>query len=45
MSNLRIMKYILEIQVDQFENRISIYQEKYIKEVIERFKLENCKEV
>lgn len=43
MSDLGIMKYILGIQIDQLENRISIYQEKYIKEIIERFRLENCK--
>jgi hypothetical protein len=45
MTDLGEMTYFLGIEVRQKQDGIFICQEKYLKEILKRFKLEDCKEV
>ena len=42
MTDLGLMRYLLGIEVIQYEKRIFICQSKYIKDVLKRFKMINC---
>eukprot|EP00253_Pinus_taeda_P006143 PITA_06143 len=44
MTDMGLLKYFLEIEVDQNENGIFISQEKYANEVLERFNMQESKE-
>jgi len=43
MTDLGLMKYFLSIAVEQFEKGIFISQNKYSKELLKIFRMENCK--
>jgi len=43
MSMMGELKFFLEIQVNQFKDGVYVYQTKYTKELLEKFKLEDCK--
>ncbi len=45
MSLLGELNYFLGLQIHQKENGIFIFQSKYIKEMLKKFKLEDCKPV
>eukprot|EP00253_Pinus_taeda_P034873 PITA_34873 len=45
MSDLGLMKYFLGIEVEQSEKEIFICQNKYSKDLLKRFEMENCKPV
>ena len=41
--DMGLLRYFLGIKVEQNENKIFISQEKYVKEVLERFNMQDCK--
>ncbi|KAJ4716489.1 Retrovirus-related Pol polyprotein from transposon TNT 1-94 [Melia azedarach] len=43
MSDIRLMVYYLSIEVKQEEDEIFISQQRYTKEILKKFKMENCK--
>jgi hypothetical protein len=43
VTNLGLMKYFLGIEVDQSNHGIFISQQKYVVDVLEKFKMEKCK--
>jgi len=45
MTNLGLMKYFLGIQLKQTKGEIFITQEKYIHDLLKKFRLESCKPV
>ena len=45
MNDLRLMKFFLGIEVQQYESGIFISQSKYASEVLKRFNMSNCKTV
>jgi len=45
MTDLGLMKYFLGIQVKQTKGEIFITQEKYIHDLLKKFRLESCKPV
>jgi len=45
MTNNRLMSYFLGIEVKQRQNGIFISQKKYMKEILEKFKMSNCNPV
>ncbi|KAJ9674470.1 hypothetical protein PVL29_023803 [Vitis rotundifolia] len=45
MSNLGIMNYFLGMEIHQCNSGIFISQRKYVVDILEKFKLESCKEV
>jgi hypothetical protein len=42
MTDLGSMKYFLGLEIDQSENGIFISQKKYAKDVLKRFRMDNC---
>ena len=42
MTDLGLMKYFLGLEVQQEETGIFILQEKYVKDILKRFKMDNC---
>ena len=42
MTDLGLMKYFLGLEVQQEETEIFISQEKYAKDILKRFKMDNC---
>ena len=42
MTDMGLMSYFLGLEVNQLENRIFLSQEHYAKEVVKRFKMEEC---
>jgi Reverse transcriptase (RNA-dependent DNA polymerase) len=42
MTDLRLMKYFLGLEVKQHEKNIFVSQEAYAKEILKRFVMENC---
>ena len=45
MKNLGLMKYFLGIEVEQSEKRIFICQNKYARDLLKKFRMENYKPV
>jgi hypothetical protein len=45
MTDLGLMKYFLGIEVDQSDHGIFISQQKYVADVLKKFKMEKCKPV
>lgn len=45
MTNLGLMKYFLGIEVTQNDKGIFIFQSKYVKDILKRFRLINCSPV
>ena len=45
MTDLGLMKYFLGIKVEQSKKEIFICQNKYAKDLLKRFRMENCKPV
>jgi len=45
MSMMRELKFILEIQINQCNDGVYVHQSKYTKELLNKFKLEDCKEM
>ena len=45
MKNLRLMKYFLSIEVEKSEKGIFIFQNKYARDLLKRFKMDNYKHV
>ena len=45
MTDIRLMVYYLSIEVKQQENGIFISQEGYTKEILKKFKVNNCKPI
>lgn len=45
MTNLGLMKYFLGIEVEKSEQGIFIFQNKYAKDLLKIFRMENCKPV
>jgi len=43
MSKMGELSFLLELQVKQLKEGIFIHQEKYTKELVKKFGLENCK--
>ena len=43
MTNLRKMMHFLGMEVKQDKHGVFIYQKKYVKEILKRFQMENCK--
>jgi len=43
MSMMRELKFFLGIQVNQCEDGVYVHQTKYTKELLKKFKLEECK--
>jgi len=43
MSMLGELKFFLGIQINQCKDRVYVHQKKYTKELLKKFKLENCK--
>jgi hypothetical protein len=43
MTDLGLMKYFLGIEVEQSNHGIFISQQKYVAEVLKKFKMEKCK--
>jgi hypothetical protein len=43
MTNLRLMRYFLEIEVHQSKTSIFISQSKYVHEILKRFNMVNSK--
>ncbi|KAG6492152.1 hypothetical protein ZIOFF_047102 [Zingiber officinale] len=42
MTNLGLMRYLFGIEVQQREEEIFVSQEKYAKEILKKFSMENC---
>ncbi|KAF3660795.1 putative late blight resistance protein -like protein R1B-14-like [Capsicum annuum] len=45
MSDLDLVTYFLGMEITQGENEFFICQKKYTKEILKKFKMENCKEM
>ncbi len=45
MTDLGEMAYFLGIEIKQAQNEIFICQKKYLKEILKRFNMEECKSV
>lgn len=45
MTDLGLMTFFLGMEIKQAENEVFICQKKYAKEILKKFKLEECKEV
>ncbi|KAJ4724624.1 Retrovirus-related Pol polyprotein from transposon TNT 1-94 [Melia azedarach] len=45
MSDIGLMAYYLSIEVKQEEDEIFISQQRYTKEILKKFKMENCKPI
>ncbi|XP_055814581.1 uncharacterized mitochondrial protein AtMg00810-like [Solanum dulcamara] len=45
MSNLGFMTYFLGMEITQGKDEFFICQKKYAKEILKKFKMENCKEI
>jgi len=45
MTDLGLMKYFLGIEVTQSEDGIFIFQSKYAKDILKRFRMQNCKPI
>ncbi|XP_017614017.1 uncharacterized mitochondrial protein AtMg00810-like [Gossypium arboreum] len=45
MTDLGLMSFSLGMEIKQAEHEVFIYQKKYSKEILKKFKLEECKEV
>jgi len=45
MTNLWMMKYFLGIEIAQFEVGIFIFQSKYEKGILKRFRMVNCNQI
>jgi hypothetical protein len=45
MMNIDLMSYYLEIEIKQGKDIIFVNKEKFAKEVLEKFKMENCTRV
>ena len=45
MTDLGLMKYFLGIEVEQYEKGIFIFQNKYARDFLKRFKMDNFKHV
>ena len=45
MPNLGLMKYFLGIEVEKSEKGIFIFQNKYARDLLKRFRMDNCKHV
>ena len=45
MEDLGLMKYFLSIEVEQYEKWIFICQNKYARDLLKIFRMENCKPV
>ena len=45
MTNLGLLKFFLGLEVKQGETNIIISQEKYAKEILKKYKMENCNPV
>ena len=45
MSNLGLRKFFLGMEIKQGEHEVIIFQKKYAKEILKKFKLEECKEM
>ena len=45
MSLIRELSFFLGLQISRLKNGIFIFQTKYIKEMLERFNMEECKPV
>jgi len=45
MSMMRELKFFLRIQINQCKNGVYVHQSKYTKELLKKFKLEDCKEM
>jgi len=43
MSMMGELKFFLEIQVNQSKDKVYVHQTKYIKELLKKFKLDDCK--
>ena len=43
MTNLRLMTFFLGMEIKQAEHEVFICQKKYAKEILKKFKLEECK--
>ena len=43
MIDLGLMKYFLGIEIEKFEKGIFIFQNKYARDLLKRFRMENCK--
>jgi len=45
MSMMRELKFFFRIQINQCKNGVYVHQSKYTKELLKKFKLEDCKEM
>jgi len=45
MSMMRELKFVLGIQINHCKDGVYVYQSKYTKELLKKFKLEDCKEM
>ena len=45
MTDIRLMAYYLEVKVKQLEDGVFITPEHYAKEILKKFKMEDCKPV
>ena len=45
MTNLGLMYYFLEMEIQQKQNKIFLYQKKCVREILRRFNMEECKSV
>ena len=45
MSDLGLMTYFLGMEITQGKDEFFICQKKYAKEILKKFKMENCKEI
>jgi len=43
MSMIGELKFFLRIQINQCKDRVYVHQTKYTKELLKKFKLEECK--
>jgi len=45
MSMMRELKFFLGIQINQCKDEVYVHQYKYTKELLKKFKLDDCKEM
>ena len=45
MTGIGLMSYFLGIKVKQMEDGIFVSQESYAREILKKFKMENCKPI